>query len=53
MRVFSAAGSEAPGRWTIAWDGRDDEGRRVGAGVYFARLHSRTRTVITRIAVIE
>jgi hypothetical protein len=28
----------APGRHTLAWDGRDDGGRRVAAGVYWARL---------------
>jgi hypothetical protein len=27
-----------PGRHTVVWDGRDHNGRTLGAGVYFARL---------------
>jgi flagellar hook assembly protein FlgD len=28
----------APGSLSLFWDGRDDAGRRVPAGIYFARL---------------
>jgi uncharacterized repeat protein (TIGR01451 family) len=30
----------APGRYQPEWDGRDESGRRVAAGLYFVRLHS-------------
>lgn len=33
-------GSLPAGAHTISWDGRDDRGRAVGAGVFFARLQS-------------
>ncbi|MBK8230014.1 MAG: DUF11 domain-containing protein [Candidatus Eisenbacteria bacterium] len=33
-----ARGSYAAGVHALSWDGRDDEGRRLGSGVYFARL---------------
>lgn len=29
-----------PGRYTVTWDGRDDGGKSVAAGVYFYRLRS-------------
>ena len=29
-----------PGQYSIAWDGRNDAGRAVAAGVYFARLET-------------
>lgn len=29
---------QAPGPYTVLWDGRDDGGREVGAGAYFYRL---------------
>lgn len=32
------AGPLAAGLHTVPWDGRDDEGRPVGSGAYFARL---------------
>ena len=39
--VKSLVDSEvAPGRYQPVWDGRDDNGRRVAAGIYFVRLQS-------------
>jgi hypothetical protein len=32
------AGSRAAGTHAVTWDGRDDRGAHVGAGVYFARV---------------
>lgn len=32
----------AAGRWTMAWDGRDDAGGVLAAGVYFYRLEARS-----------
>ena len=37
VRTF-ADGQQAAGYYTVQWDGRDDLGRRVPAGVYFVRL---------------
>jgi len=38
-RVRNLADRELPAGATVhAWDGRDESGRRMGAGVYFARL---------------
>jgi hypothetical protein len=31
-------GPAAAGRSSVTWDGRDDDGRSLGAGVYIARL---------------
>jgi trimeric autotransporter adhesin len=33
----------------LVWDGRDDQGRSVSAGVYFARLRSGTRNATVKI----
>jgi hypothetical protein len=42
-------GVQAAGEHTLAWDGRDDSGNRLGAGVYMLRLdaggHSETRAL--------
>ena len=32
--------SFATGRWSVAWDGSDSDGRAVGPGVYFFRVRS-------------
>jgi len=37
VRTFSL-GDKKPGVYSIIWDGRDDEGRIVSAGVYLCRL---------------
>jgi hypothetical protein len=49
LEVFDVAGrriatlvdeAHAPGQYTVHWDGRDEFGREVASGVYFARFHS-------------
>ena len=47
-----ASGSTAPGRGNVRWDGRDDSGQRMPAGLYFARMRSRAGTAIVRVALI-
>jgi flagellar hook assembly protein FlgD len=32
-------GTQQPGPYPVVWDGRDDAGRGVGSGNYFARLN--------------
>ncbi len=32
--------NQAPGIYRVAWDGTDDQQRRLGSGVYFARLQA-------------
>ena len=29
---------QAPGRYAVSWDGTDDRGRPLGAGIYFYRM---------------
>jgi hypothetical protein len=45
------SGDHPAGFHSVAWDGRDDSGRRAGLGTYFVRLES-PRGTITRRAVI-
>jgi len=42
----------APGRRVFAWDGRDDAGRAVPAGVYFVRARLGVREAQHRVVVI-
>jgi hypothetical protein len=44
-----ANGAFGAGLHTIAWDGKDDGGRPVPAGAYFARLEGLSRTANQRI----
>jgi glucose/arabinose dehydrogenase len=41
------------GRHTVAWDGRDDEGNRVSAGIYLVRLASASQVRTRRIVLIR
>ncbi len=41
-----------PGVWRIPWDGRDEHGRIVSAGIYFVRMatsHGQFTKVITHL----
>jgi hypothetical protein len=46
-----ASGSRAAGEHIEAWDLRDADGRAAGAGLYFARLDTPSRSLTRRIAV--
>jgi len=48
-----AAGARPAGRHAVTWDGRDDRGRRVTAGVYFCRLVVSDRTLTRKITVMN
>jgi hypothetical protein len=38
---------------SVSWDGRDDRGRHVTAGVYFSRLESGSMSRTRRLAVVH
>jgi hypothetical protein len=38
IRVLVSAAASESGRYTVGWDGRSDDGRRVPPGLYLARL---------------
>lgn len=46
-----AAGPRAAGRQTIAWDGRDANGARLPAGLYFARLRAGGEEAVQRVVL--
>jgi flagellar hook assembly protein FlgD len=44
-------GEVSQGRHSVIWDGCDDEGRRLPAGVYVARLTARDSVAFGRLTV--
>ena len=52
VRVL-ADGPQVAGSHTLAWDLRDDSGRAVGAGLYFARFESEGRVITRRVVTLE
>jgi hypothetical protein len=46
-------GAQAAGEHAAPWDLRDDEGRAVGAGLYFARLEAEGRTFTQRVMTLR
>lgn len=53
-RVRALAGGRAgPGRIRPVWDGRDDEGRRLPAGVYVVRLRAGEFTRAARVTLLR
>ena len=62
LRVYDAAGREvralvhesrAAGTYTISWDGNDERGQRVRAGVYFVRLVAGAAGAFCRLAKLD
>ncbi len=48
-----ADGAFAAGEQVVRWDGRDDAGRAMAPGLYFARLTAPGRSETRRLAVVE
>lgn len=48
-----AAGTQGPGVHGVVWDGRDDSGRAVSQGLYFARLGFEGRVLTRRLTRLE
>ncbi|MFN2371654.1 MAG: FlgD immunoglobulin-like domain containing protein, partial [Candidatus Krumholzibacteriia bacterium] len=48
-----AVGTVTAGEHTVVWDGSDDGGRRVGSGVYFARLASGGQVVQHKMVMLK
>ncbi|MCK5618654.1 MAG: hypothetical protein KAJ17_04600, partial [Candidatus Krumholzibacteria bacterium] len=41
------------GKYTVAWDGRNDQGQSVGSGVYFYRLAGRHFTQTRKMLLLK
>jgi hypothetical protein len=52
VKTLVAADAE-PGLHNVVWDGSDDHGRKVGTGVYFARLSSGDQAAIRRMIFVK
>lgn len=53
IRVLTNSMTLVPGRHTMRWDGRNDRGRRVAAGVYFFRLETGSSSSICRVEFLR
>jgi flagellar hook assembly protein FlgD len=45
--------SREPGEYQATWDGRDDGGNPISAGVYYARLETVDRQLIRAITYLK
>lgn len=48
-----ASGRRGAGAYDVAWDGRDDEGRPLPAGVYLARLRAGAEASVAKIVRVK
>ncbi len=46
-------GPRAAGTSEVTWDGRDEAGRRVGAGIYFVRANAEGETSSAKITILR
>ncbi len=62
LRIHNAAGRlvrmierecEAPGRYEVLWDGRDNNGARAATGVYFVRLETPLGSEVRRMLLLR
>jgi flagellar hook assembly protein FlgD len=48
-----ASGSQAPGQYTVTWDGQSDAGVRVAPGVYFLRAQVAGEHNVNRVIFLK
>jgi hypothetical protein len=48
-----SSGPQPTGRYDIEWDGRDEAGRPVPAGFYFARITAGTRSAVMKLTMLR
>jgi len=48
-----ATGVREAGSYTAAWDGRDENGTRVAAGVYFTRLTAAGKSITRKVTLMK
>ena len=53
VRTLPATASPAAGQVVLAWDGRDQEGRRLPSGVYFCRVKAGTGVIERRLVLLN
>ena len=53
LRELEGGTEVAPGTRILTWDGRDEAGRRVAAGLYFARVSAGGGTTVARIVMLR
>jgi len=53
LKKLDARAIAVPGSYSVAWDGTDDGGRRVPAGVYFYRLVTAAGVETARVVRIQ
>jgi len=53
LRVLEREMEKTAGFYTITWDGRDTQGRPVGAGVYFYRLYAGEFTQVRKMILVK
>jgi len=53
VRCLVSEPSKAPGRYSMRWDGRNDQGHRVPGGVYFYRLKAGGFAETKKLVVIR
>ena len=51
LRTLVSEAASGPGLRMLEWDGRDDDGFPVGAGIYFCRVQSPTGTQVTQVVL--
>jgi hypothetical protein len=52
VRVLES-GARPAGRYATSWDLRDQRGRKVAAGLYFAKLESGSRSAVEKVVTLR
>ena len=53
VRALASGAQFGAGRQSVTFDGRDDQGRPLGAGLYFYRVRTPDQVTLRRFAMLR
>jgi len=53
VAVQPCSARQPAGKWSVAWDGKDEDAHPVSNGVYFYRLKTGSKTIEKRMVFIN
>ena len=53
VRTLISSQQYGPGTFSVEWDGKDNNGKRVASGIYFSRMQAGTYSAVRKMSLVK